>query len=113
MMLSNDGAVRCPYCNAWAFRDAVSDGAIYAAVSKRGSSDKSPTTTTACPIAAAVAADVLARAEVGLRKYGVSLARPDLSRAQWLQHAYEEALDLANYLKTLIEMEKANVRHEA
>jgi hypothetical protein len=65
--------------------------------------------TTACPIAAAVAADVLARAEVGLRKYGVSLARPDLSRAQWLQHAYEEALDLAAYLRTLIEMEKADV----
>ncbi len=60
----------------------------------------------ACPIAAAVASDILARAELGLRKYGVPLSRTDLSRAQWLQHAYEEALDLANYLRVLIEMEK-------
>jgi hypothetical protein len=59
----------------------------------------------ACPIAAAVAADVLARAAFGLRKYGVSLARPDLSRADWLRHAYEEALDLAAYLRRPIEME--------
>jgi hypothetical protein len=61
--------------------------------------------TTACPIAAAVAADVLTRAEVGLRKYGVTLGRDDLSRKQWLQHAYEEALDHACYLRKLIEME--------
>lgn len=34
MQKSNDGSARCPYCNSWAFRDAVSDGAIYAAASK-------------------------------------------------------------------------------
>jgi hypothetical protein len=46
MMPSNDGTIMCPYCNSWAFRDAVSDGAIYSAVSKRGSSDKTPTVAT-------------------------------------------------------------------
>jgi predicted Zn-ribbon and HTH transcriptional regulator len=34
MRESNDGVTRCPYCNSWAFRDDVSDGAIYAAASK-------------------------------------------------------------------------------
>lgn len=34
MQTAKDGALRCPYCNSWAFRDAVSDGAIYAAASQ-------------------------------------------------------------------------------
>ena len=63
---------------------------------------------TACPIAHAVAADVLARADAGLKKYGVTLARTDLSRHDWLVHAYQEALDLACYLRRLIEMQTVN-----
>lgn len=70
------------------------------------------TETTACPIAAAVAEDVLSRAKFGLQKYGVPLSRTDLSRAQWLQHLYEELLDAAAYTRTLIEMEKASVGAE-
>lgn len=58
-----------------------------------------------CRIAASVAADIEARAALGLAKYGVTLERTDLSRRDWMQHAYEEALDLACYLKRLIEME--------
>ena len=58
-----------------------------------------------CPIAQAVAVDVLRRADLGLAKYGVTLGRDDLTRAQWLQHAYEEALDMAAYLKRLIALE--------
>jgi hypothetical protein len=50
--------------------------------------------------------DLLARAQTGFVKYGVTLARTDLTREEWLQHAYEEALDLANYLKRLIVLEK-------
>jgi hypothetical protein len=76
-------------------------------------SDKPVTPTTACPIATAVAADVLARAERGLKKYGVPLSRTDLSRAEWLQHLYEELLDAAAYTRTLIELEKANVTNKA
>lgn len=60
-----------------------------------------------CPIATAVAQEVMARSAAGLKKYGVTLARTDLSRAQWLQHAKEEAIDLACYLQKLIELEKA------
>lgn len=32
--------------------------------------------------------------------------RTDLSEVEWLQHAYEEALDLSIYLKKLIKIKK-------
>ena len=37
----------------------------------------------------------------GLKKYGVTTERKDLSTQEWLQHAIEEALDLAVYLTKL------------
>lgn len=43
------------------------------------------------------------RAAVGLNKYGVTLERTDLTVKDWLIHAQEEAMDLANYLETLIQ----------
>jgi hypothetical protein len=58
-----------------------------------------------CPISKAVADEVMRRSQAGRLKYGVTLARTDLNRKDWLQHALEEALDLACYLKRLIEME--------
>lgn len=39
------------------------------------------------------------RAELGLRKYGTTLDRPDLSEADWLQHLLEELLDAAGYIE--------------
>ncbi len=54
----------------------------------------------------AVRQKLLDRAERGLSKYGVTLERPDLSLLDWLIHAQEETLDLANYLEVLIQMEK-------
>ena len=49
-----------------------------------------------------VIAEITRRAERGLNKYGVAMERDDLSVAEWLQHAKEEALDLAVYLERLI-----------
>lgn len=46
------------------------------------------------------------RAEVGLKKYGVSLERDDLSELDWLIHAQEEAMDHAGYLEVLIQKKK-------
>jgi len=43
-----------------------------------------------------------ARAEIGLRKYGVTTERLDLSTLDFLRHAQEEAMDLAVYLQRLI-----------
>ena len=42
---------------------------------------------------------LLKRSQLGLVKYGVSLDEANLSRVEHLQHALEEALDLANYLQ--------------
>tara|TARA_Y100000996_G_scaffold379238_1_gene332393 strand:+ start:489 stop:779 length:291 start_codon:yes stop_codon:yes gene_type:complete len=50
-----------------------------------------------------VIAEITHRAERGLNKYGVSMERDDLSVAEWLQHAKEEALDLSIYLERLID----------
>ena len=36
-------------------------------------------------------------------KYGISVESNPLSQREWLNHAYEEALDLAVYLKRLME----------
>lgn len=49
------------------------------------------------PIVEAVRADLLARSTLGIGKYGCTLDALTMRAA--LQHAYEEALDLANYLK--------------
>ena len=50
----------------------------------------------------AVRADLLRRSELGIAKYGTTLDRADLNLRDWLQHAYEETLDQANYLKRAI-----------
>jgi hypothetical protein len=54
------------------------------------------------PIIEAVCTDLLRRSQAGMAKYGVTLSRTDLSLRDWLQHAYEESLDLSNYLKRAI-----------
>ena len=51
----------------------------------------------------AVREKLLARMKTGIRKYGVTTERADLSQQQWLQHAQEEALDLAVYLERLMQ----------
>ena len=43
---------------------------------------------------------LLARSNVGISKYNTTLANANLSERAILQHALEEALDLANYLQT-------------
>jgi hypothetical protein len=48
-----------------------------------------------------VIAELEARELKGMQTYGTTLDRQDLTRSEWLQHAYEEALDLALYLKKL------------
>ena len=42
---------------------------------------------------------LLQRSMVGINKYGVTLFNSNLGRRELLQHALEEALDLANYLQ--------------
>lgn len=44
------------------------------------------------PIIESVRAKLLSRSAAGIAKYGVTLARTDLSRLDWLRHLQEELL---------------------
>jgi hypothetical protein len=48
----------------------------------------------------------ITRAEMGKEKYNNTLDRTDLSVLDYLQHAKEEAMDLALYLEKVIQMLK-------
>tara|TARA_R110001592_G_scaffold35695_4_gene121198 strand:- start:15999 stop:16223 length:225 start_codon:yes stop_codon:yes gene_type:complete len=49
------------------------------------------------------------RADVGKRKYGVTMERGDLSTIEWLVHLQEELMDAAVYVERLIkEFEKVD-----
>jgi hypothetical protein len=49
-----------------------------------------------------VIADLRQREEKGIQTYGGTVDEANLSKQEWLQHAYEEALDLCIYLKKLM-----------
>lgn len=51
------------------------------------------------PVIERVRADLLRRQQLGYRKYGGTLATNPAGLRGALQHAYEEALDLCNYLQ--------------
>jgi len=46
------------------------------------------------------------RRAAGLKKYGVSMERTDLTKLEWLQHAQDEAMDCAIYLQKLMRLEQ-------
>ena len=47
--------------------------------------------------------DIAYRQQLGIAKYGTTVADNPLTLRQWLQHAYEECLDQAVYLRRAIE----------
>ena len=49
---------------------------------------------------------IQSRAEVGKKKYGVTMETAPLTKIEWLIHAQQEAMDLAVYLQKIIEMEE-------
>ena len=55
-------------------------------------------------VEATVCADIAERQAKGIRKYGMTVATNPLHLREWLQHAYEEHLDAAIYLKRAIGM---------
>ncbi len=57
-------------------------------------------------IVTAVRQEMLSRAAMGFLKYNETLDRTDLSIIDYLQHAKEEAMDLALYLEKTIQMLK-------
>jgi hypothetical protein len=53
--------------------------------------------------------DIRSREQKGIETYGTTMDRQDLTQDQWLQHAYEESLDFAIYLRKLIIIRNGNI----
>jgi len=53
------------------------------------------------PIVAAVIRKMYQRSQVGIKKYGTTMERDDLSFAEWLTHLQEELMDSIIYLEKL------------
>ena len=49
-----------------------------------------------------VVMDMIMREKRGFIEYKQTMDRTDLTQREWLQHAYEEVLDLALYLKKVL-----------
>lgn len=49
-----------------------------------------------------VITDLISREKMGRMKYGTTVDKANLSEREWMQHAYEEALDFAIYLKRMM-----------
>ena len=56
--------------------------------------------------------DILAHRELGIKKYGTTLADNKLSLKEALIHAYEESLDKSLYLRKAIEILKEQEKSE-
>ena len=56
-----------------------------------------------CPIASTVAQKITQRSEVGLKKYGTTCGRNDLSLTDWLNHLQQELMDAAVYVEKLMQ----------
>lgn len=54
------------------------------------------------PLVESVMERMASRSEQGMKTYGVTMERPDVSTVEWLRHAQEEAMDLAIYLERCI-----------
>ena len=50
-----------------------------------------------------VCQDIMERQQLGIKKYGTTLANNPAPLIQWLQEAYEEALDQVLYLKRVMQ----------
>ena len=49
-----------------------------------------------------VITDLISREKMGRAQYGTTVDKANLSEKEWMQHAYEEALDFAIYLKRMM-----------
>lgn len=59
---------------------------------------------------ARVCQDIAKRQQLGIAKYGQTVANNPLELRAWLQHAYEETLDKAVYLRRAIEEMDASTK---
>ena len=50
-----------------------------------------------------VCKDIEDRQQLGIEKYGTTVEKNPLHLREWLNHAYEEALDMAIYLRRALD----------
>jgi len=61
-----------------------------------------------------VCEDIAKRQQLGINKYGTTVASNPLSLREWLQHQYEELLDAAVYARRAIaEIDKQGETNES
>ena len=60
-----------------------------------------------CSIVESVINSFIHRSNVGIKKYGTTMDRTDLSFMDWVQHAQEEHMDAILYLEKLKQMSRA------
>jgi hypothetical protein len=53
-----------------------------------------------------VVIDMIMREKKGFSEYNHTMDRTDLTEKDWIRHAYEEALDLALYLKKIMKVQE-------
>lgn len=73
----------------------------YPSLEKKRCTQPAPELEIECPYAKIVSERVAKRAHEGMKKYGVTMERTDVTTVGWIDHAIEEALDLAVYLTRL------------
>lgn len=73
-------------------------------------SPSAPATGSAAPVECeeAVIEKIRLRRNAGRKKYLSTMERRDVDYLQWLQHAQEEAMDLAIYLERIMREERQN-----
>jgi hypothetical protein len=69
--------------------------------STKDATQTEPTMFTADTIVNSVIGSFISRSNIGLKKYGKTLDRDDLSVFEWIQHAQEEHMDAILYLEKL------------
>ena len=47
---------------------------------------------------------IVSRSETGIKKYGTTLDRNDLSLIDWLRHLQEELMDAVNYIEKIVQV---------
>lgn len=89
--------------------DPAEDGQEPIPLAQPRSTTHSPKMIAVTGIEAQVCQDIARRQQMGIKKYGTQLADNPAGEIERLQHAYEETLDLANYLKWQIERKKSEM----
>ena len=64
--------------------------------------DEAPTAPERSFVLSEVINDLKRREQVGIKKYGTTVDRSDLSTEQWVQHFYEELLDASVYARAIL-----------